>query len=78
MCEPVQQFGLLAGSPRPATHADLQPTTLPDESFGPASAAGQFGLRSTGQSATWQPLLFSTRIGMLKPSTSETVGACVP
>ena len=72
LCEPVQQFGLFAASPRPATHADLQPATFPDLSLGPRSAAGHLGFRSTEQSATWQPLLLSTRMGMLKPSTSET------
>ncbi len=40
LCEPVQQFGLLAGSPMPAKQALLQPTGKPVESKGPLSAAG--------------------------------------
>ena len=34
----------------------------------------QFGLRSALQLASWQPLLFAIDMGMLNPSTTETIG----
>ena len=37
------------------------------------SCAGQFGFRSAGQLAVWQFLLFVIDIGMLNPSTRDTV-----
>ena len=41
--------------------------------MGPVSCAGQFGFRSAGQLAVWQFLLFVIDIGMLNPSTRDTV-----
>ena len=37
----------------------------------------QFGLRSALQLASWQPLLLVIDMGMLNPSTTETIGPTI-
>ena len=69
----MQKRDVRGSPPRPALHALRQPTTWPEESLGPVSCAGQFGFRSAGQLAVWQFLLFVIDIGMLNPSTRDTV-----
>lgn len=68
-CDPEQQFAESCAFPSMlAAHAERQP-----EPFVPTSSLGQSGSRSLGQDASVQSALGFKDMGMLKPSTRETV-----